>query len=384
MAKRILVFTGYFYPHTGGCEISLYQLSKRLVQNGYAVDVVTCNTENAMAMETLDGISIYRLPAWNLAGRTYPTPKPTPETFRILYRLLRKKHDLILTYTRFFATAFVGLVTSKVKRKPLIHCELGSRHSVVPNKLMDMVGRAYDHTVGALVVRSATRLICNCNASSDFLKHLGARREPCVIPTAGVDFSVFRQVETDLKDRLCVGDAAVVTSVSRLVYAKGVQDLIKAFPRIKQEVGDTKLLIVGDGAYRQELEKLARSVDGNDIMFLGELPHQEVADVLNVTDLLVNPSYSEALTAYPVLEAGAMGISSVTTDVGGTREVIEDYETGLLVSPGDTDALGEKVCNLVKDRNLREYLGRNVQERVKAQFTWNNVVQHYSEVIESV
>lgn len=380
--RRVLILAGYFYPHVGGYEILLYELSRRLVKAGCEVDIVTCDTEKAPAHEMLDGVSVYRIPSWNLLGGVYPVPKPSPATFWMLWKVLRKEHDSVHTYTRFFLTSLVGLALSKLKRRPLFHVELGSRHSVVSNRMVDIISRAYDHTLGSLVVRGADKLISNCKAGAGFLRHLGARKEISLIPD-GVDLATFRRRETDLRDRLSLDGALVITTVSRLIYAKGVQDLVSAFPRIKQEVPNVRLLVVGDGPYREELERLARQVDGKDIVFLGRVPRQQVAEVLSITDVFVSPSYSESLSAR-ILEAGAVGVASVATDVGGTREVVESYKTGLLVAPGAVDELGEKVCELLKNRDLREELAANMRRNIESMGGWDSFVQRHLEAMESV
>jgi glycosyltransferase involved in cell wall biosynthesis len=386
-AKRMLIFAGYFLPHVGGYELSLYQLFIRMAKMGYEITVVTCNTERAPVSETIGGLLIHRLPCWNILGGAYPIPRPGWSTFRILRKLSREHYDLVQTNTRFFLTSLLGFLFSKLKRIPLIHVELGSRHTVLANPMVDKTSKAYDHTLGALVVRSASKVVCSSHAAEDFLKHLGVKGQIAVIPTAGVDTSVFSDSKRPAgelrKAEIGLGGSLVVTSVCRLIYAKGIQDLISAFPRIKQKVPNVRVLIVGDGPYRSRLEELARKTDPDGILFLGQLGHQDVARVFAMTDVLVHPSYSEALIALPVLEAGAMGVPSVTTDAGGVREVIEDGKTGLIVRTGNPDDLAERVVQLLQDRQLREEIGRRIQELVTGKYSFEGIVSAYSAEIES-
>lgn len=153
--KRLLVFAGYFYPHMGGSELAIYELCRRLVNKGYEIDIVTCNTEKAPIIEKLEGFSVYRLPSWNILNNMYPLPKPTLTTLKILLKLLKKRHDLINTHTRFFITSFVGLIFAKVKRVPLLHKEHGAGHNAQLSKPIDLISRAYDHTLGALILKLA-------------------------------------------------------------------------------------------------------------------------------------------------------------------------------------------------------------------------------------
>ena len=287
--KRILIFAAYFHPHVGGYEKIVYELSRRLVQRDYEIDILTCNTERAPFYEELDGIHIYRLPSWNALHSVYPIPKPCPTSFRILRRLLRKNYDVINTQTRFFITSLLGLIFAKLKRTPLMHTEYGARHSIVPNKVIDLISRAYDHSIGVLIVKSASRNIGVSEAACEFLRHLGATNIQLV--HNGIDTTTFKKKEdTNCRQKLGISnDAMVITFVGRLIYAKGVQDLISAFSRIKDTAPEIKLLIVGDGPYRAELEKLAHQTDcHSSILFLGQKNQAELIEILSTTDIFLS------------------------------------------------------------------------------------------------
>ncbi|NWF77964.1 MAG: glycosyltransferase family 4 protein [Chloroflexi bacterium] len=377
--KQILVFAAYFHPHVGGYEKIVYELSRRLVQKGYEVDIVTCNTERTLACEELDGLHVYRLPCWNALNSLYPIPKPSPTSFRILRSLLRQNYDIVHTHTRFFVTAFLGFLFAKFKRIPLVHTEHGARHSIVPNKLIDFISRAYDHTLGALVVKSARRNIGVSQAACWFLKHLGTAHVQVIYN--GIDTNIFKREKTNYRQKLGISnEALVITFVGRLIYAKGVQDLISAFSKIKDTAPELKLLIVGDGPYRADLENLAQQTDcASDILFLGQKSQDEVIDVLSVTDIFVNPSYSEGL-GISSLEAASIGLPIIATDVGGTSEIITTHETGILVKAGDVGQLAEELCRLGANIELRKKLGENARRLAEQKFNWDKIVQEYIEL----
>jgi len=374
---RILIFAGYFYPHFGGSEQSIYELSKRLVNKGYEIDIITCNTENVSLYDVLDGIYIYRLPSWNILGGRYPVPKPNFITLKILWKLLRKKHDVIHTNTRFMLTSFVGLVFAKIKRVPFVHTEHGATHSIVSNKIVDIISKAYDHTIGSLIVKSARTNVGVSSASCDFLRDLGANKS--IVIHNGIDTNIFRKKNSNLREKLSLGDSIVITFVGRLIYAKGVHDLISVFADIEREFSNLKLLIVGYGPYRQELEKLAEEVCKEEILFLGQKNREEIIEILSITDIFVNPSYSEGF-GLTVVEAGAIGIPIVATDVGGVKDIIEDYKTGLLVSTGDTQLLKKKISELVLDKELRRNLAEHTHKVFKEKFDWDKITREYENV----
>jgi len=382
--KRILIFAAYFHPHVGGYEKIVHELSRRLVQRGYELDILTCNTERTPTYEELDGIHIYRLPCWNALNSLYPIPKPCLTSFKILRRLLRKNYDIVNTQTRFFITSFLGLIFAKLKRTPLVHTEHGARHSLVPNKIIDLISRAYDHSIGTLIVKSARRNIGVSEAACGFLRHLGAVNTQVIYN--GIDTTIFKKKEDiNYKQKLGISnDAIVITFVGRLIYAKGVQDLIYALSRIKDAAPEVKLLIAGDGPYRTELEKLAHQNEyAGSTLFLGQRNQDEVIDVLSATDIFVNPSYSEGL-GISVMEAASIGLPIIATDVGGTKEIITTDETGILVEARDVGQLAEELGRLCADAALREKLGENARILAGRKFNWDKIIGEYIKVYTSL
>jgi len=385
--QRILIFAAYFYPDLGGYAKNIHELSQRMVEIGYEIDVVTCNTKGISVQEKIDGISTHRLPCWNILGGTYPVPKPTGRTFKILFQLSRKRFDLISTQTRFFSTSLLGLIFTKIKRKPLVHTERGTRHSVLSNKFIEFLGRVFDHTIGSVIVKSAARNVGVSQAACDFLNHLGATNT--IIVPNGVDTNVFRKVRTDLTKRLGLTDATIIVFLGRLIYAKGVQDLISAFPIVRQAIPNVKLLVVGDGPYRCQLEELASRTDcSRDIKFLGQKSQDEIIEILSMADIFVNPSYSEGLPT-SVLEAAAIGVPIVATDVGGTSEIIKHGKTGLIVKEREPRQIAEAVILLCGNKqtakkNLATKLGKAARLKVINDYSWENAVKRTMQVWQEV
>lgn len=126
-----------------------------------------------------------------------------------------------------------------------------------------------------------------------------------------------------------------LVTVCRLVRWKGVDALIKLLPALR----DTRLVVVGDGALRQDLEQLARTEGVADrVIFVGNVPPSSVAGYLAQSDAFVLNSTYEGLP-HVVLEAMSACVPVIATDVGGTSEVVVHERTGLLVPVGDAEAL---------------------------------------------
>lgn len=170
--------------------------------------------------------------------------------------------------------------------------------------------------------------------------------------------------------------------VGRLIYAKGVQDLVTVCNQLWDR-HDFDLVIVGDGVYRLELEGKIRLSYRNRVTFTGALSHREVFTELWKSDIFVNPSYSEGLPT-SVLEAAAAGLPVIATDVGGTREIIYHGMTGLLFQPRDTKELSEDLTLYMENIDTARNMAKLARKSVLQRFSWDAIEQQYVRLIEEV
>lgn len=363
---RILILAGCYLPIVGGCVKIVHELAQKFVESGYIVDILTCNCTDEVQYEVVDSVNIHRLSSWNLVNGSYPVPTFSLGNISSVLSLAKNDYQCIITNTRFYPICFIGWILSKFCRTPLIHLEHGSCHTVSESFIVSTIGRIYDHTLGSLLVRSAKMNFGVSAPAAKFLTHLGA--ENTKVMHNGIDPSVFENTKPIGSTK--APRMTVITYIGRLVYGKGVQDLLSIFPKLK---GNVQLLIVGDGPYRGELEALARQVNTSNIVFLGEQRPENIPSILKGTDIFVNPSYSEGLPT-SVLEACAAGCAVVATDVGGTDEIILDGLTGFLVKPGDQQGLTEKVNFLLENKSMRDTLGKNAKAYVIDNFSWDRIM----------
>lgn len=350
---KILVFSSYFYPHKGGSEKYVYEIYRRLIKNKIKVDIFTSNTEGSLEYENIKGLRIYRVPCYNILGDTYPIPKPI-NSFKLLKKLAKNNYDFVNTQTRFWISSFYGYLFSKLTKTKLIHTEHGSRHTEFNNLLLKFFGAIYDHLIGSIIIKSASKNIGVSQASCDFAKHLGAKKT-YLVPN-GINITKFKIKKTNLKRKLGIPNYyKIITFIGRLIYAKGIQDLIYVFQKIKKKYPKTKLLIVGEGNYKNELRKLSNN---EDIMFLGQRSENDIVDILNITDIFVNPSYSEGLPT-SVLEAAAVGVPIIATDVGGTKEIIKNNKRNILIKPNKKDLLNSIFRILKNNRFNKKIMNEN-------------------------
>jgi sugar transferase (PEP-CTERM/EpsH1 system associated) len=187
----------------------------------------------------------------------------------------------------------------------------------------------------------------------------------------------------DLQHELGLNDdCPVVGIVGRLVPVKDHGTLLKATARMFAAVPQVRLLVVGEGPLRAELEALARELQIVDrVMFLGH--RYDVPNLLPLMDVAVLCSLHEG-SSLTLLEAMAAGRAVVATAVGGNPELVLDGVTGLLVPARSPEALADAIVTLLRDPALRASMGQAGKNRVKEHFSIETMVQSYESLYRSL
>ena len=166
-----------------------------------------------------------------------------------------------------------------------------------------------------------------------------------------------------------------VVMVGRLSPEKDVATLVRAFAVAARSEPELRLEIAGDGACRVDLERLTAELGLTGVVrFLGEV--RDVPALLGRASLMVLPSLTEGISL-TLLEAMARGLPVVATRVGGNPEVARDGETGLLVPPGDPEALAGAIARMHRDPDLARRMGEAGRLRVERHFDVRRMVADY-------
>ena len=177
-------------------------------------------------------------------------------------------------------------------------------------------------------------------------------------------------------------EGPVIGAIGRLVWQKGFEYLIEAIPKILQDFSQAKLLLVGEGPLRHELEGLARELDVDTrVIFAGF--RSDIQDLLSMIDILAVPSLLEGFPMI-TLEAMAMAKPIVATQIEGIVEQISDSDEGILVPPRDTEALASAILRLIKDRELGNRLGVAARSKIERYFSIDTMVKETETVYLSL
>lgn len=194
--------------------------------------------------------------------------------------------------------------------------------------------------------------------------------------TATCDGQWFRS-EFDLKP-----SQPVIGVIAQLIERKGHRDLIEAIPRILREQPGARFLFFGRGPGRRTLEDLCRSRGVRaQVTFAGFRPDLE--RILPCLTLVVHPAKMEGL-GVSLIQASAAGIPIVACKAGGVPEVVEPGVTGLLVSPGEPEALADAVLCILRRPDFGVRMGENGRRRALSRFSTERMVEQYLDVYQGL
>ena len=174
----------------------------------------------------------------------------------------------------------------------------------------------------------------------------------------------------------------IVVSTSRLIERKGIDYLIKAFARFSEGKEDVELRLYGGGNQREDLENLTRELNiGSKVIFFGKQPQEVLYKDIVKYNVFVIPSKNEGMSN-SMLEAMVRGLPIIATDVGGTKELVNE-RNGFVVEKENTKQISEALEKLYNDRELAEKMGRASREKVR-DLSWDKIAEQYIELYKKV
>ncbi len=296
------------------------------------------------------------------------------------YKIIKKENIEMIHAHWILPQGFIGIFLKKIFNIPLLVTIHGSDLFPLKNKFFRIMQE--------FVIKNAVYITVNSPAAkNELLKRFPHYKNKIKIIPMGIDTKLFKKKE--LKKPVKYSKNKLVLFVGRLSDQKGLQYLIDSMDYILQQEPKTKLLIIGEGAYKKTLnEKIISKSLQNNIEFLGALPHKDIAYYYNIADIFVMPSISnktgtEAL-GLTLLEAMSSGCAVIGTNVGGIPYIIKDGNNGLLVEQKNSNELAKAIITLLKDTKKSEKLAKNAAEFVRKKYSLGKVAKDFIKVYENV
>ncbi len=359
------------------------RLSIELAQRKHNVSVATSFRTldkqvfdpNVKIFEISPFITLYRLPH----TLSFPPAK--------IYRIAREQNiDVIHAINDHSTNVALAALVSKLTAIPLVYAIQGPG-TRTGDPVVDLVVSCYDLTVERWISKTARKVILLSESLASTAKKLKVDENKLAVIPSGVDQAHFnpespevREKAAHLRDELNIGDSIVLGYVGRLVPAKGLVDLFTATRQIEDRFPNILLLIVGEGAQRNDLEALSRKLQVKTI-FAGW--QHDTVPYYALMDVFVLPSLYEGLPNV-VLEAMAMKKPVVATNVGGNPDLLSNGENGFLVSVQDSHQLASALEKVIEDDELRRRMGTANRRKVEGFYTWGTTVADVENVYNEI
>lgn len=335
----------------GGCERDLTKIACGLDRSRFEPHVGCFHPEGLRERELRGaGIPIVRFPVRSFLS-------PSAASGAVHFGKYVARHSICLVHAYDVPTDLFGVAAARMFRVPVaIASQLSYRELAQP------LSRHCLRVIDTL----ADRIVVNCKAME---RHLAddekVAAEKLYLCYNGVDTDVFRPAVLPRPAPLA-STSLVIGAVCALRPEKDLATLVEAFARVCGLQAGLKLVIVGDGVVRPELEAQCRRLKIDKHVHF-EPATQEVARWMQSMDIFVLPSRSEAFSN-ALLEAMACGCAVIGSHVGGTPELVSHGRSGLLFRPGNADDLAAQLRVLIEDEALRRRLGAEA-----ARFTHKNL-----------
>jgi len=365
-----------------------------MASNGFDVKGVSSDGEELKEVRENEGIV---MEAINMSRKI--TPFQDLKSLWEMWNFLRKeKPQIVHTHTP--KAGIIGMLAARLAGVP------HRLHTVAGLPLMEATGikRKILNFVEKLTYSSATRVYPNSKGLYDFIlqNHFTQSNKLKIIANGssnGINTTFFSPAQVSeiekvaLREKLNIhSDDFVFVFVGRIVGDKGINELIKAFSELQaagnNELTGIKLLLVG--GLESDLdplnpETLAEINQNRDIISVGF--QQDVRPFFAISDALAFPSYREGFPNV-VMQAGAMGLPSIVSDINGCNEIIVEGENGLIIPPKNVEKLKEKMLTLARDKNLyiklKENSRRMIKNRYEQSMVWKALLEEYEGLLQSV
>jgi glycosyltransferase involved in cell wall biosynthesis len=369
---KVCLATPYFAPARGGVETYTLQTCKRL-RDKYGHDVFVVTTRHghgSVLIEDRVGFKTYTLPA-NIKLSNTPVGFGWRRKLREIFAI--EQPDVINAHTPVpFLADIVERARGHIPFVLTVHNDI--EKSTFLGKLMCA---GYYHTLGDKTLEQSDGVMATSDYYVDISRRLSAQRSKLTIATCGVDTNLFHPQTSDglvaregHKGRRII---LFVGSMDATHAHKGLDILIRSIVQLRDRYENILLLAVGKGNAISKYQALANELGlDKHILFPGPVEDFELADFYRSADVCVLPSTnrSEGL-GLVLIEASACQKPIIGTRVGGIPFAVLDNRTGLLVEPGDVNALAGAIDRILADSELATSLGTNGHRHVKEHFTWS-------------
>ena len=372
--RKVALIAPYDYAYRGGVNTHIMSLARAYKEMGLSVRVIAACSSQTRREELLINASASTIRIKHGGTSAYISISPRAYT-RVRDALRRENFDVVHLHEPLTpAIPFYALLHSRA-------VNVGTFHAYKESTFLSFYQAAV--ALRPLMERLDGRIAVS-PAARDYVARFFPG-EYVIIPN-GIDYDFYATPAPPIA-RFADGSKANLLFVGRLDKRKGFRYLLEAYELIKRACPEVRLIAVG--AFRHdEAEPYLEFVEKHrlpDVHLIGYVSDEELRRYYHTADIVCAPSTGDESFGYVLIEAMAAGKPVVASDIPGYRYVLEDGLWGVLVPPGDPEALAAAICRLVREPSYRLALGEAGRARA-AQFSWKRValaiLDYYNELLQ--
>ena len=376
---KILMLTWEYPPRVvGGIARVVYDLSHRLIKDGHEVTVVTYRDGEVPYYEDDKGVKVHRVDNYMIQPNNF-----IDWILQLNFNMVERASQIIAEQGKFDVIhAHDWLVANAAKTLkhsfdiPIvatIHATEAGRNSGIrePNQ-------KYINDTEWMLTYEANEVIVNSNyMKSEVQRLFGLPFEKINVVPNGVNLNKFTGMDRDysFRRKYAMDNEKIILFMGRLVYEKGVQNLIAAMPKVLASYHDAKLVIAGKGGMLDELKAQADYLGiSNKVYFAGYMNGKDVEKMYKAADISVFPSTYEPF-GIVALEGMLAERPIVVSDAGGLGEIVEHRVTGMKSYCGNPNSIADSILELLFNPELCDNIVKNAKIKVKENYNWQKIAQ---------
>ncbi len=379
-APRILMLSWEYPPMmVGGLSRHVYDLSRYLVKEGCEVHVVTTYSSQAPVCDIVEGVHVHRVHVLKPDGDEF-----IHWTLGLNLAMLKKVDELIdqqgyqfdLVHAHDWLVGYAAKVIKQQYALPLvatIHAtEYGRNGGVVTDLQKKISAIEWELTYEAQQV-----IVCSTAMKQELINIFALPEDKQAVIANGVDKTTLHTSLSSTGKQ--TGESGtqgeqILVFVGRLVREKGVHILLEAMPQVLRECPHTRLVIMGKGPMLEEWKSLSVSLGlHNRVSFTGFLADEQRNDWLLRASAAVFPSLYEPF-GIVALEAMAMHLPVIVSDIGGLADVVRHQENGLKFIPGNASSLARQITDLLQHPDAAESYANQASKELE-RYDWGVIAQ---------
>lgn len=364
------------YPTFGGSGVLATELGKALAKKGHVVHFISYSQPARLEgfIENIFYHEVY-IPQYPLFQHS---PYETALAGKIVEIVRSNKLDLMHVHYAIPHASAALLAKLILKEEGINMPVMTTLHGTD----ITLVGReaSYEQVVTWSINQSDAVTAVSHSLVNDTLKHFEIKRRIQMIPNF-IDFERFnKKPRKHFKDLIAPNKERIIVHTSNFRKVKRVEDVVRIFNIIQQKI-PAKLLLIGDGPERSNIEKTCRELNVCDkVTYLGK--QEAIEEILSICDLFILPSESESF-GLSALEAMACEVPVISTNVGGLPEVNLHGVTGFLSDIGHYEEMAANALSLLQDDKMLLKFSKNALEQAK-KFDLNRVLDQYEALYEEM